>query len=206
MRVDTLVDLTGTRFGRLVAVTEEYRSGYRGYICVCDCGETKWVNISPLKSGRQKSCGCYRRINSKAIRTTHGMVGTLTYKAWGSMLQRCYNTHSTTFNRYGAMGITTSEEWRTFENFYSDMGDCPPGKTLDRVDNSKGYCKDNCRWATRKEQGNNRTNHVYITAFGETHNAQQWGEKVGITGNAIRSRLARGWSPERALTEPPIRR
>ena len=85
----------------------------------------------------------------------HGMAYTRTYKVWKSMVQRCTNSKDTRYHRYGGRGITVCDDWKDFRNFYRDMGDAPDGLEIDRIDNYKGYCKENCRWVTRKENLNN---------------------------------------------------
>lgn len=88
---------------------------------------------------------------------SHGFYGTSTYKSWQSMKERCYNPKSTSYFRYGEKGITICNRWLdSFENFLADMGERPEGTTIDRIDGSKGYCKENCRWATKIDQSRNR--------------------------------------------------
>jgi hypothetical protein len=88
--------------------------------------------------------------------TKHGMYGTKTYNTWHSMKKRCKNKSEASFKHYGERGITVCEKWLTFEGFYEDMGDRPDGMTLDRIDNNKGYFKDNCRWASKTTQSSNK--------------------------------------------------
>jgi hypothetical protein len=90
------------------------------------------------------------------LKPTHGMSRTRTYFIWKQMVARCSNPKLKDYPSYGGRGIAVSEEWRSFENFYRDMGERPPGLSIDRIDNDKGYCKENCKWATRSEQRRNR--------------------------------------------------
>lgn len=156
-----LLDLTGLRFGRLVVVVRApTRRGTNAFWhCVCDCGRTKDVLGISLRNGDTQSCGCLQRELMAARRTTHGQSKngtTRTYNSWASMVQRCTNPHYYQYENYGGRGISVCEEWRSFANFYRDMGDRPPGRTLDRIDNNRGYEKSNARWATPYQQVHNR--------------------------------------------------
>lgn len=95
---------------------------------------------------------------------THGYYGTRTYRVWANMKTRCQNTNSTSYPYYGAKGITVCSRWQSFENFLADMGEAPEGRTLDRVDGSKGYSLENCRWATLQQQSWNRKAHLGNTS------------------------------------------
>jgi hypothetical protein len=150
-----LVDLTGVRFGRLTVVgrCESNKSRHISWDCVCDCGSGVTVFGDNLNRGHTKSCGCLRVDTSR----THGMYGTRTYRTWNMMKQRCTNPGNTSYKSYGGRGIKICDKWLTsFEDFHKDMGDRPEGMSLDRVDNNGGYCKENCKWSTPKEQASNR--------------------------------------------------
>lgn len=117
------------------------------------------------------------------------------------MNARCSGKYEV-YAKYTRGGITVTPEWRSFEQFRADMGERPAGMTLDRKDGTKGYSKDNCRWATRTQQQNNlKTNHC-VTFKDVTLTLAQWGAVLGIRPGAIRHRLTNGWSPEKALTTP----
>lgn len=148
------IDLTGQRFGRLVALepTEERSDKKIVWCCLCDCGNEAFVISSHLRSGHSKSCGCLKKDSS----TVHGMYKTREYNAWDGMIQRCENPNCTAYKDYGARGISVCKRWHIFENFYADMGECPKGLTIDRINNDGNYEPGNCKWSTRKEQQNNR--------------------------------------------------
>lgn len=207
----------GSRFGRLT-VSAEYpqlsRHHLVQYECACDCGQTTIVEGSRLKKGTTTSCGCYRRELAAArfrdptiletIRqkiTTHGMTLTAPeYAVWHSMRQRCNDPTADSYPRYGGRGIKVCPEWNSFEQFLTDMGSRPSSAhSLDRINNDQGYSPDNCRWATRKEQGRNRSTNHNLTFDNVTRTMTEWAEVLGIRDATLRSRLRRGWPLERAL-------
>lgn len=115
-------------------------------------------------------------------------------------MSRCYNKKATGYHSYGGRGITVCDRWRkSFYSFLEDMGPRPYNTSLDRIDPNGSYCLENCRWASSKEQCNNKTDHYYLEYQGNTLNLSQWGEQLSILPNTIYYRLVRGWSPEEAL-------
>lgn len=130
----------------------------------------------------------------------HGMTDTPEYKVWNNMYSRCLNKNHPRYKDWGGRGITIDKKWLKFEGFYEDMGDRPGGNyTLERKDNSLGYSKDNCYWATTREQAINRRSNRILTANGYKFTMIEWSEKLNINPVTLSSRLRRGWSVEEAL-------
>ncbi|KKL61320.1 hypothetical protein LCGC14_2196500 [marine sediment metagenome] len=122
-----------------------------------------------------------------------------TYMTWAGMMQRCYNLKDKSYPRYGGRNIKVCARWFEFENFLEDMGEKPEGLTLERVDNSKGYTPDNCKWATIIEQANNKRNNHLLTYKGKTQNLTQWSKETGIHRETLLSRIKKGYTPKEVI-------
>ena len=136
-----------------------------------------------------------------------------TYSSWMNMWTRCTNPNSDRYKFYGARGITIDPKWKSYAAFVDDMGERPMKMTLDRVDNNGNYCKTNCRWATKKQQGNNTRSNNRIIAFGETKTMKEWASDMRCVCDysTLNFRLKAGWPPEIAITsehrsDPLLRR
>lgn len=157
------IDLTGKTFGRWYVIerTPNDRPGVTLWKCQCECGMIKdRVLYTSLVGGGSNSCGCLRSdMLMKPDHKVHSQRNT-TYRIWISMRTRCYNANHPSYKDYGARGITICDSWlASYDNFLADMGPRPDLMSLDRIDNSKGYCKENCRWGTKCQQaGNTRRN------------------------------------------------
>lgn len=198
------IDLTvGARFGSLTVLQLSTSPGRRAWLCRCDCGVQKRVEASRLLSGHIVSCGCagklVRAAACRAVVVKHGRSTDLQYVAWQLMHDRCSNPKNESYPRYGGRGIRVCDRWKDYALFLTDMGDRPPGLTLDRKDNDGDYEPQNCRWATRTEQARNKSTNHRITVRGQTKILAEWAELSGIPRERIANRLRHGWSPERAI-------
>ena len=200
-----LRNLLGQQFGRLAVLVRDTigSQGKTCWICLCDCGVIVSVKAICLTQGKTRSCGCLKReMEHKNHLLVHGMSKTRTHKIWKNLHQRCLNPHNIGYKYYGGRGITFCEKWKTFEGFFDDMGEAPADLTIERIDNSQGYYKENCKWAIHKEQNCNTRRNRLLTFRGETACVSQWAEVLGLRPATIHSRLSRGWTVERTLTEP----
>lgn len=187
-------------FGRWTPTGRSEKRGESSYLeCVCTCGSTQYVAKTNLTRGRSKSCGCLRKELVGPRSETHGKSGSRAYHTWKGMIARVLNHAEPAYVNYGGRGITVSDSWLKFENFYADMGDPQDGMSLDRKDNDLGYCKDNCRWATRKEQSNNRRNNVRLTVEGREYRLQEIADLHGIGYATVKHRRRSGWTPEQLV-------
>ena len=194
-------DLTGLTFGRLSVIRLGIKQGVNyHWVCQCECGNTTSVRGSALRSGESLSCGCLRKERATEANTTHGKSRDGAYSSWHCMMNRCYDKAHDQYARYGEKGITVCDRWHSFELFFSDMGSRPEGMTIDRKDSTGNYELNNCRWATKKEQANNRKSSKLIEFNGRAMNTRDWGKELGIPWQTIYSRLRCGWTVERALT------
>lgn len=194
--------MIGEKIGLLTVVSREHRDAKLGrmFMCRCDCGTEKLVPHSNLLTKNTKSCGCLKRRNSDL--PFAGASRLREYQTWKHMLQRCYDESARGYVSYGARGVTVCDKWRnSFAEFLADMGTATtPKHTLDRIDSTKGYSPENCRWATMKEQQNNKTNNTLITFNGKTMNVKQWSEHLGISRANIHYRLKAKWPLEKVFS------
>lgn len=204
-------DITGQRFGRLVAEQEleERIRGAIAYECICDCGNRVKATASSLISGNTKSCGCLHREQLLNRITKHGHCGEKLYSVWQGIKRRCKNPNTKDYAIYGGRGIHICPEWDTsysafrewaFQNGYRE------GLSIDRIDTNGNYEPSNCRWATILEQSHNKRNNFNLTYEGKTMTESEWAREKGISLQTLYSRLTKcGYSVEDALSSEPLK-
>jgi hypothetical protein len=197
----------GDKFNRLTFVRElppvVRNRSRRRVVCECDCGAMHEVELHNLVRGYVQSCGCLHREVRPTIRLLHGMTGTPTFRAWVSMRERCRNPKNKCYHMYGGRGIVVCDRWDSFKEFLEDMGIKPSGaSSVERIDNSKGYSPDNCKWAYPTEQANNRRSNRLITYEGNTLSLSAWAREKGLKPQTLGKRLKDGWPVEKALNTP----
>lgn len=183
-------DMKGKQFGRLTCLKYSHTESDGAYwLFECECGKEKVINASVVRQGKVISCGCYAKQQLKQRATSHGMSKTRTYNIWVGIKQRCLNPKDTGYHNYGAKGISITDEWLDFENFFKDMGEVPNNYTIERLNNEKGYSKENCTWADRSTQNINKTYLNKTTGIKNiSYNERDDSFSVGIARNKKRYR------------------
>jgi hypothetical protein len=198
------INLTGRTFDRLTVIEEAGRNAHGNvlWLCQCSCGKEVQANGSKLKTGKTKSCGC-----GSPWTKTHGQSQTRLYIRYRSMVARTTDPKNRMYADYGGRGITVCPRWlepdgRGLTNFVADMEPTFREELqLDRIDNDGPYSPENCRWVTASRNSRNKRNNRRLSLWGQTKSLAEWSELLGLTQQAIRSRLdRRGWSVQRALT------
>lgn len=122
----------------------------------------------------------------------HGLWWSAEYRTWTRINARCNNPNMPNYHQYGGRGIKVCERWRSFINFFNDMGPRPsPAHTIDRINGELGYCPENCRWATWTEQNNNLRNNVVVTFRGKTQTVPNWCRELGLNYGRVRQRITK---------------
>ena len=156
------IDITGQRFGRLVALEYSHTDRDRKavWLCKCDCGNSHLARTKDLRSGNTKSCGCYAIDVARKVNTKHGACKTRLYRIHSMMKNRCSNQRDRHWKWYGAKGVTICEEWKSFEPFqaWALANGYADNLVIDRKDSSKGYSPDNCQWITQSENATKANN------------------------------------------------
>jgi len=206
-------DITGQTFGRLTALSHAGSTpkGQAIWNWSCTCGGAKTAPAGEVRRGKVASCGCLAIEQKRAAAKSqqHPFSRANMYperKSWENMIARCHTPTSKSYSNYGGRGISVCSRWReSFESFVQDMGKRPAGTTIERIDSNGGYSPDNCRWATMKEQANNRrTNHL-ITVGGQTRTIAQWADYLGISCYVIHTRIYQGMSDHDAVTKSMLK-
>ena len=202
-----LVNVIGQKFGKYVVIArsdKRTKAQKQIVLCKCDCGNEKEVIVNNLRSGLTVSCGCWKDANTSKRLKTHGLSKTSMYLRYRSMIKRCYDPLNEEYHNYGGRGIKVCDRWlESIDNYIEDMGKpIFSMASIDRIDNNQGYSKENCHWATKKEQSVNRRTTKFIEFNGETLCMADWSRKLGCEKKVISQRLKAGWTIEQALTMP----
>lgn len=196
--------MIGIKYGKLTptALMSGNICRNRVWHCICDCGKETDAKETSLISGKKQSCGCL--YSESSARKTHGETKTRLHKIWSGMIDRCNNPHCHDYNNYGGRGITIYKEWENYIFFrnWALSHDYSCDLTIERINVNGNYEPSNCRWATTKEQQNNRRNNHIIEYCGEAHNITEWSVILGINIGALKQRIHMGWSTEKAFTKP----
>lgn len=199
-----LHEAIGQRFGKILVVSAIHKpKSLTKFLCRCDCGATTTPNAWNVIYGITTSCGCRQKERASSANLTHGKSQTSIYRRWAKMKERCLSKDSNDFKHYGGRGIKVCDRWMKFENFCKDMGEIPPGTTLERINNEGNYEPGNCRWATWADQKNNTRQNIKINIGGIIKTAAQWARHAGLSYWCMITRINLGWSGEKLLT--PVR-
>lgn len=202
-------DIAGKKYGMLTAVARHHTDGKKwSWVFRCDCGKEVIRVTSDVtkahKKGMLQSCGCQRHKRAGDRLRTHGMSRHPAFAVWRSMLDRCRLPTHQAWENYGGRGITVCERWQeSFQNFWDDMGATyQKGLCLDRRDNEKGYCPENCRWVTYRQSANNKRTSVYIHTSKGRMTVAQASREFGVGVTTILYRISAGWKEEELLITP----
>lgn len=185
------------------AETIKYRNSHSAqiWLCRCDCGTTKEVRATHLRSGRSGSCGCLHKEIASATSFKHGDHKSPMYEVWTQLIQRCENPNNKAYKNYGARGINVCAEWHEYEVFLRDMGPTyQSGLTIDRKDNDGNYAPDNCRWVTNKVNCRNQQRSILVDWNGTSTALNDLAELHGINLNTVYARYRlKGWTLRQSL-------
>ena len=197
-------DITGQKFNLLTPIRIAQRNPLK-WECKCDCGNIAYVSAKNIIHGHQKSCGCLSHVGNPK----HNQSRTRVYRIYAKIKRRCFVADDIAYPKYGGRGITMCDEWKNsfvafskwaYSNGYRD------DLSIDRIDNDGNYCPENCRWANRFDQANNKGNNLKYNYEGKTQTLAQWCKEKNMNYNAVWYRLSKGWKFEDAITKPIIRK
>lgn len=203
----------GDRYGRLIVLALYERRQKAGgsrlfWKCRCDCGGEHIAESSNLRAGNVSQCSeCTDASRKSGRRRRHGHASkgkpTKAYYTWLAMKRRCSNPNSADYPRYGGRGVTIDPRWEKFENFLADIGEPPtPDHQIERKDNDGPYSPENCVWATRIKQANNKRNSRHIKIDGVSRTLAEWCQEYGKPYHQVNARINKGWSAKDALEKP----
>lgn len=199
------IDIVGQKFGKLTVLkrvpnlTLENGKQKSVYLLKCDCGNY-CLNTSNAIKQKTKSCGC----NWVESITSHKMTNSITYTSWDAIIQRCTNSNNHNYLSYRGRGITVCDRWLDFNNFLEDMGErVSKLYSIERLNNNLGYFKENCKWATSREQSLNKRSNVVITYKDKTQTLTEWCDELKLSYKLVQTRIkSLGWNFEQAITVP----
>ena len=198
-----IIDRTGIRYGRLIAIKMISNTKPIYWLCKCDCGNYDNVSSSNLASGAVKSCGCL----NKEIITKHGLQSSKLYQVHNSMKQRCFNKKDKGYKNYGGRGIIVCNEWsdkeKGFINFYNwaVKNGYQEGLTIDRIDVNGNYEPSNCRWVTQQKQQLNKRTNRFLKYNGEIKTIKEWSEELNISYKILQYKSKQGLTIQEILKE-----
>ena len=201
-----IINLAGKTFGRLTVTQKDPNSPPKKiyWFCICSCGNKHRVSGEYLRNGSVKSCGCLKHDTKTRLKHGQASGGDFTgaYKSWAKMRERVLNKNAINYPRYGGRGITFDPSWNDFRAFYRDMGPRPKGGSIDRIDSNGNYEPSNCRWATAKEQSNNRSINMMVEWNGQIKPVSVWADEIGMDRDVLYKRIhVHRWTVEKAMTQ-----
>lgn len=202
-KIGDILDISGETFSYLKAVSFAYRKlfpsgqSHNMWNCECCCGTAVVVSLGQLRGGRKKSCGCMSSTLIATARTVHGYrkggePTNKTWLCWVNMKSRCDNPSNARFSQYGGRGIRVCKAWYEFTAFLADMGDCPDGFSLERINVNEGYSPENCKWIPLIDQFENMQKSIRITYREKTQSLKRWSVELGLNYGTLYSRYKRG--------------
>lgn len=199
------IDLTGKRFDRLevIRLVVDIPGKKKKWLCRCDCENEVIVQGSNLQSGHSTQCKECQWKDVHTNHTTHGMTGTKIYGVWNTMINRCENPNSKSYCDYGEKGVSVCKEWHDSKNFidWALSHGYEEGLEIDRIDTNGDYCPENCRWITRLENANNKTNNRIILHNGEEKTLAEWARYYGLNYKSLHKKISLGYSFEEIVSE-----
>jgi|SRR3990167_4621239 len=198
------LNLTGRKFGRLVVLDKVDYSNRTHWLCECKCGIKKFIPLTSLMSGHSRSCGCLKAEIDHTKLVTHGRSNTFLYTKWELMQRRLRTKHLKKNRCYKNISC----EWPSFESFYKDMNRKflnhvkkfgVKDTSLDRIDNTKNYSKENCRWVTLREQGQNTSKVIWVKYKNKKYNLAELCEITGLKYRTLLGRVTHNWSIEKII-------